>query len=156
MTRKFNESLDFVAKFYREGAFKANLNFITHSRYSWLRRNIAAASVAAIVLAASAAIYLYLSPAIPQPSATQPTETTVDTPVMTAETPQRLEFDDMPLSMVVKEIEKAYNVKISGLPADSDIHLTLSYEGNAYELIDTINQILDTNLKVEQNNQVEQ
>lgn len=75
---------------------------------------------------------------------------------MTAETPQRLEFDDMPLSMVVKEIEKAYNVKISGLPADSDIHLTLSYEGNAYELIDTINQILDTNLKVEQNNQVEQ
>ena len=57
----------------------------------------------------------------------------------------------MPLSSVVAEIENAYNVEISGLDeTDRDQRLTLSYEGNAAELVSAINEILGTQLTVEQ------
>jgi hypothetical protein len=44
-----------------------------------------------------------------------------------------------------------YDVKITNVPENSDdIRLTLGYEGNAEDVVATINDLLGTNLAVEQ------
>lgn len=61
-----------------------------------------------------------------------------------------LEFDDAPLDEVVERIENTYNVRIIDLPSDRSQRLTLSFEGNVEELVDAINEVLSTDMKVEE------
>ena len=60
----------------------------------------------------------------------------------------RLEFTDASLKDVVKKIESVYEVRIVNVP-DTDIRLTLSYEGTAEDLISTINELEGTQMRVE-------
>lgn len=62
-----------------------------------------------------------------------------------------IDFDNASLITVVAEINKVYGVEVTNIPTDAAAHhLTLHYEGNAVDLIERINEILDTNLEIRQ------
>lgn len=151
MTEKFKKSLSFVVSHYRPEAFVPRGRYV--SPRPWWRRMSVAASIAAGVLVASALVY---NAVIDRPSAaveqSQAPAVRHDhsAPVATAQTVQRLEFADMPLSQVIDSVQTVYNVTIAGMtPDDASRTLTLSYEGNAGDLVAAINEILGTNLTVE-------
>ena len=51
--------------------------------------------------------------------------------------------------MVVEKINETYNVKVTGLPeSPEEYRLSLHYEGTASDLVETINEILGTELTV--------
>ena len=148
---KFEDSMRFVVAHFEKGVFirhKAWDKIMEKNRFNW-RRMLAAASIACAILAASAFIYTSLSPSLHKDAGiidnieTDPS-LTVDGSVSTA----KLEFKDAPLSDVVREIETTYGVSISGLP-ENEPTLTLSYEGSASELVETINDVLNTSLVIE-------
>lgn len=148
---KFQKSIKFVTANYEEGAFsseKAWRKLMLSNTFDW-RRKIAAAAIACVVLAASAFLYTTLKPA----DSLQDKDINAGVEIITPELPSssveaRLEFTDAPLQEVVNSIEKTYGVKISGLP-EKEINLTLSYEGTADDIIETINETLQINLAIE-------
>lgn len=118
----------------------------------WRRRPAVAAAIATGVLAVSAGIYALM----PQHT-TQPPTTATATTVVEQHKPQynekqiaRLEFTDSPLPEVVKSIEQTYGVTIEGYDENSELRLTLSYEGTAADIVETINLTLGTELKIKQ------
>ncbi|MBD5275463.1 MAG: DUF4974 domain-containing protein [Bacteroides sp.] len=56
-------------------------------------------------------------------------------------------FEDASLPDVVKAIEEAYGVKVTGA-TDGQPNLTLSYRGTAEDLTAAINDLLGTNLSI--------
>lgn len=148
---KNDNSLDFVVRYYRKGAFKPRrlgtiVEFVPrHSFFS--RRNIAAACVAtALIASAGIGMYIYTH----QNDSTGTSEIpAVETTATTSKEVHRIEFNNVPLATVVKEIEKTYHVKISSLP-EKQYLLTLSYEGTAEDLVATINELLGTKLEIAQ------
>lgn len=86
-----------------------------------------------------------MTPGTPEPSV--PTENiTTPAPSSTPEI-KRIEFDNRPIAVVAAEIEKVYGVKLGNVP-DDDIRLSLSYEGTAADLVDTINDLLGTEIEI--------
>ena len=151
MTEQMKNSLRFVTRFYSPGALRPDESFITESLPFWKRHAVAASIIGVTLLAAAAAsTYLILNHAQPQPDI-QETETTVspieETPK--TETVKEMKFEDAPLPEVVKAIEKAYVVKVTG-KTEGQPNLTLSYKGTAEDLVAAINDLLGTNLTVEQ------
>lgn len=148
---KFQESIKFVASHYEKGAFSSGnawRRLINSNPFDWKRKFVAAA-IACIVLAASAFIYTTLKPA----DSLQDKDINTGVENTAPELPSssataRLEFTDAPLQEVVSCVEKTYGVKISGVP-DEDIKLTLSYEGTADDIVETINETLQINLVIE-------
>lgn len=142
-TDSFDERLDFVASHYREGAFDADsalrrLGF--RRRPAILRR---AAIIAGAVALTASAVFLgyrdYETSGSEEIPSTQPD--TVSAKVV------RLEFNDAPLSEVTDEVCRVYGVTLANIPV-KEYRLTLSYEGNVYDLIATINELLGTNIVV--------
>ncbi len=153
MTEKIKNSLDFVVRHYRPGAFRRDDSFIRGGRSVWRRRLSVAAAVAGVLLV-SAAVYTYVSKPESKPESApvvQPVSepTAPQTAPDTVNEVKRIEFSDAPLNIVVSEIESTYGVKVAGLSADDANRLTLSYEGTAEELVATINELLGTNLTIE-------
>lgn len=151
MTEKMKKSLQFVTKFYSPGALRPDDSFITEGLPFWKRHTVAA-SIIGITLMAAATVstYLVLNHTQPQPEI-QKTEATVS-PIeetLKTETVKEMKFEDAPLPEVVKAIEKAYGVKVAG-KTEGQPNLTLSYKGNAEDLVAAINDLLGTNLTVEQ------
>ena len=152
--KKINDSFHFVVRFYRPGAFRADRNpsgilYISPVK-SWWRRYGIAASFAGVALLASAIVIGYYA-SHESPSAAPMVEETTTRPVSPAgaeEKIQRIEFTDVPLRQVVAKIEEVYGVKIEGLEPGDTHRLTLSYEGTATDLVDTINDTLGTNLTI--------
>lgn len=155
---KFNESLDFVVRNYKPDLFsgqqkeKVYLAVTGKQRvptFFLSPRRIAAAAVATVLLA-SASCYFYISYSGDKSDASIPRQdnTSIEevAPAMAASAV--IEFNDSPLSEVVREIEKVYGVVITNLP-DKDYRLTLRYEGNADDLVETINELLGIQLKIE-------
>lgn len=152
-------NLDFVLRHYRRGALSAKKAWqqldIPESKPHLLdifagRRAAAAACVAA-VLTASAIMGYHLaenhdsSPAVQQSSAA-----VVPPPVQSETAAPRLEFKNAPLSEVVKTIESTYGVHVDGLGDDGNLRLTLSYQGSERQLVNTINELLGTELSLRQ------
>lgn len=151
MTEKMKNSLRFVTRFYSPGALRPDESFITEGLPFWKRHAVAASIIGVALLAAAAAsTYLVLNHTQPQPDI-QKTETTIspieDTPKQ--DTVKEMKFEDTPLPEVVKAIEKAYGVKVAGM-TEGQPNLTLSYKGTAEDLVAAINDLLGTNLTVEQ------
>lgn len=115
----------------------------------FFKRNVVAASVAAIVLAASASIYYYSKDSQPETEDIS-LQTTLDTTTARNKI-EKIEFHDASLKDVVAEIERVYNVSIANVPA-SDIRVNISYEGTAQDVVETINELLDTNLEISSGN----
>lgn len=157
MTDKFKESLRFVVKYYRPDAFRPNPDLFRFPMPTlpvsrpWWRRTSVAAAIAVGVLAASAFLYYELTPretapALPerqeQPMATAPEPKPETSPS------KRIEFKDTPLPKVAEAIANTYGVEITGIRPGDTTRLTLSYEGTAEDLIDTINELLGTRLRI--------
>lgn len=146
MKDKFEESLSFVVRHYRRGAFRPTMLFVASNRW---RRLAVAASIAFGVIVASACVYL-LTVHEPASSGAETTGPVASAPDEAPEkVSRRIRFDDAPLTRVVDEIENVYGVQVSPVADNDTTRLTLSYEGNAADLLDTINELLGTDLKLE-------
>lgn len=149
MKNKFIDSVDFVARHYRKGAFRPRSYFFGSRMGGLARRWGVAASIAGAALVASACFYTFVlrdaSPAVPAPA---PADVETAAPVTAETRVLRIEFVDAPLADVVAEIENVYGVEVGGIPAGKDYRLTLSYEGTATDLVETINELLGTSLTV--------
>ena len=147
--KKLNESLKFVVNNYDDESFSKSHAWkkLMPPVAFWNVRRIAAASIIAVVVTASAFIYHAAKYGDTPDTVPEKQESPV-APVRGKEFATRIEFKDAALKDVVNKIEEDYQVKIKNIP-ESDVRLTLSYEGTAEELIDVINEIAGTDLKVE-------
>lgn len=141
--------IEFVAKHYRTGKFSADRGWkrigIAGRFWNWKRISAAAAVGVVVVSAAAFAVYEnYFAETTSQ----QHEIINTATPAYMVKS---IDFENAPLPRVIKSIENTYEVRISNLPDEAEeYNLSLHYEGNAFELVETINDILDINLKVEE------
>lgn len=150
---KFENSVNFVAGHYRRDAFiegEAWRRLGIGSRgFFGLGRRAAAAVVIGVVLTASACILTFVVPQIAsKPDSVESVAPVRQTVAAESGDVRRIEFTDARLTDVIAEIERLYGVTVTNIP-EGDYRLTLSYEGNADNLIETINRLLDINLAVE-------
>ena len=105
---------------------------------------MAAAVAALVVLGASAAVFIYVN-GTPVPAPEVPA---VAAPAKDAlRIVHRIEFTDASLDEVVDAVERTYGVKVGNV-TPCEQRLTLSYDGNAADLIGIINEILGTRMTV--------
>lgn len=162
---RFQRETDFVSRHYREGAFRPTLRFGTSLRGFMTPKRWAAAILIAVTLTAGAMIcyrILRTEPA-PQPVPVErpvpaPAPVAEPEPVPEPEKPEpvpeaepevvsRIEFDDTPVSVVARKVEEVYGVRLGNLPAD-DPAVTISYEGNAADLVETLNELLGSEIVI--------
>ncbi|MDE6218606.1 MAG: DUF4974 domain-containing protein [Muribaculaceae bacterium] len=142
-----NEEIDFIARRYRKGRFSPDAGWhrLGIAPVSiWRRYRVAAAVAATVILSATATILYreYRSDNVTQQSVP------VRAVAPLAEV-KVIDFENAPLSEVVKKIETVYNVKVEGVPASTDgYELSLHYEGTPTDLIAVINDILGTEMTV--------
>ncbi|MDE6339261.1 MAG: DUF4974 domain-containing protein [Muribaculaceae bacterium] len=151
-SKEFEEAVDFTAKYYEHGAFMPDLKFVNtvvfHNRRRIVYRWVAAAVGLVTISAAAMFISYHYKDADTQILEPAPVEVQLQTHVYSPERVVHLEFNDAPLTEVVSGVENAYNVKLINVP-EEELHLTLSYEGNAEEFVDMINELLGTDIRVE-------
>lgn len=149
---KLYQSLHFVATFWRKDSFSVD-NALKRlgikNTLRNMRRRVATVVAVVAVLGMSAAIYFSYKESSPQPVPAEKGSPSVLPSESPLQRRVRMEFTDATLDEVVKEIEHAYGVKIENIP-DEEIRLTLCYEGNASDLIATINELLGTHLKIKE------
>ncbi|MDE7081882.1 MAG: DUF4974 domain-containing protein [Muribaculaceae bacterium] len=143
-----NKDIDFIARRYRKGRFDADTGWsglgLTPPPSRWKRYRVAAAVAATVVLSATAALIYHTYRAVEMP------HHTVQTPAINSLVEVKvIDFENASLAEVVKRIEEVYNVKVGNLPEnDKDYRLSLHFEGTPTDLIDLINDILDTQMTV--------
>lgn len=141
-----DDNIDFVARHYRRGAFSAKAGWRRlgiRPVYS-IYKKIAAAVAVTVVLSATAA-FVYHNYAVDRRNV--PAD--VAEPVQPQYVVRAIDFDDAPLPVVVAEIKKVYGVEVGNMPEDAESYrLSLHYEGNAVDLVATINELLDTNMTI--------
>lgn len=147
---KHDEEIDFIARHYRRGAFASGsaLERIMPGRRSRLR-TVRIAAAAALLIAAGTAAALLITHA----SSTDRAAVTVpqDAPETVADDIKVIDFESTPLTVVADKIREVYGVSVRNLPDDAgDITLSLHYEGSAADLVDTINEILSTQMTIEE------
>lgn len=144
-----NKELKFIACHYRKGLFAVEpaLRRIKGAKSVWWSRTrIAAACTVAAILTATAAVFVHNGYISRNESSSIEAE---QTSVATAHTVRVIDFEEAPLTHVVEKIREVYGVEVTGLPADPDQYtLSLHYEGTAIDLVETINDILDTEMTV--------
>lgn len=146
-----NKDIKFIVRHYRKGMFAAEpalrrIKGITTAW--WTRSRIAAACIGATILTASAAFFVHQNY-----FSTYPIEMEQISPssIPAAQIVRAIDFEDAPLPVVVAKIKEVYGVDVVNLPADAaDYSLSLHYEGSALDLIDTINDILDTEMTIQE------
>lgn len=155
--QRFEKDVEFVARHYRKGAFVPRMRFVAPT-LSWWRepKRWAAAALIAVTLAAGAMIcYRVLTAEKPAP-APKPilieepaSEPVVEEPAEEKPAPavERIEFTDTPVSTVARKVEEVYGVRLGNLPAD-DPSITISYEGTAADFVDTLNELLGSNITI--------
>ena len=147
---KLDREIGFIAKYYKAGLFNTErtLRKIKPAvRKIWSWQRIAVASCIFIVIAASAALFI-LNPFYSEK--TTDTENIITPQIPLEAISKVIDFDDTPLPIVIQQINSVYNVEVTNLPDDADNYrLSLHYEGNVVDLIETINEILGINLQIE-------
>lgn len=144
-----DNDIEFVAKHYQTGKFNADRGWkklgIVGRFWNWKR--ISAAAAVGVVVASAAAFAVYEN----YFAETTPKQEEIINTAAPAYMVKAIDFENAPLPRVIESIENTYEVKISNIPDDAeDYNLSLHYEGNAFELVETINDILDINLKIEE------
>lgn len=144
-----DKDIRFIARHYRKGLFAVEpaLRRIKGTKgLWWTRTRIAAACTAAAILTATAAVFIHngyfstIEPAMPE---------TEQNTLPAAEIVRVIDFEEAPLTRVVAKIREVYGVEVTDLPENPDSYvLSLHYEGSAIDLVETINDILDTDMKV--------
>lgn len=144
-----NKDIDFIARRYRAHRFNAAAGWkklgLGHGAL-WRRWRVAA-SIAAVAVLSASAVLIYNVVRTPAPQQAAPAVEIVAPDAMAVKV---IDFENAPLTAVVEKINEVYGVKVTGLPArPDDYRLSLHYEGTAADLVETINDILGTDLKVE-------
>lgn len=142
------ENLNFVANHYRKGKFNADRGWkrIGIVRRFWNGKRISAAAAVGVVVVSAAAFAVYEN----YFSETTPQQEVITNTAYPAYMVKAIDFENAPLPSVIESIENTYEVRITNIPEDAErYNLSLHYEGNAFDLIETINDILDINLMVE-------
>ena len=144
-----DKDLRFIARHYRKGMFKVQpaLRRIKGTKAVWwTRARIAAACTIAAILTATAAIFVHNG----YFSSDHQTIRDIEQPAVKATHVVRvIDFEEAPLTDVVAKIREVYGVEVTGLPDNPDRYrLSLHYEGSALDLVETINDILDTDMTV--------
>ena len=145
-----NREIDFIAKYYKEGLFnadKALRRIKPNIRKAWSWPRIAAVSSVIIVLGAAAALLIrnsyYSKPTVE-------IENTSSPKIPLESVSKVIDFDDAPLPVVIDRINSVYDVEVMNIPVNADDYrLSLHYEGNVVDLLETINEILGTDLEIE-------
>ncbi|MBO4995321.1 MAG: hypothetical protein J6C78_05080 [Muribaculaceae bacterium] len=146
-----NNDIKFIASRYRKGRFAVDPALrrlgITPRRW-WTPVKIAAAAAIAVVMTATAAMiyHNYSIDRIPEaPQAATPAPSAQSLAIKV------IDFEDTPLPQVVEKIKEVYGVTVTNIPSNADQYrLSLHYEGTAKDLTDTINDILGTDLKIDE------
>ena len=114
----------------------------------WTRTRIAAACTIAAILTATAAVFVhqrYLARPAAEPEQTQ------SSTIPATQTVRTIDFENAPLPTVVEKIREVYGVEVVDMPADAaEYSLSLHYTGSARDLIEAINDILDTDMKIQE------
>lgn len=145
------KEINFIAKRYQDGKFSVDkgwkrLNIKPISR--WKRIRIAASIACVIVLSATAAvIYHQYSMKTEQAQSTKENIEAIS-PIQAVKI---IDFECSSLPDVISEIKEVYGVEVVNLPENAEeYHLSLHYEGNAADLVATINDILGTQMIVKE------
>lgn len=165
-----DKEIKYIAERYRSGRFSAdkawrrmaissqsredNMEFSSLSRWKRfanssavkLRRyRVAAVAGSIIVLTATAAL-VYRHYAVSEPIPTEIVQPATESPALAVKI---IDFEETPLPIVIERIQEVYGVEIANIPTNAnDYRLSLHYVGTAVDLIDTINDILDTDMTV--------
>ncbi|MDE6479872.1 MAG: hypothetical protein K2L45_06330 [Muribaculaceae bacterium] len=146
-----NKNINYITKHYKEGLFdveSALLRIKQSAPKWWTRSRIAAACIGAVVLTATAAVFVHKS-YFWQPA--NDTEIIQPTNIPASEIIRSIDFENAPLPTVVQKIREVYGVEVTDMPADaSEYSLSLHYVGSATDLVETINDILDTDMKIQE------
>lgn len=142
------EEIRYVARRYKPGRFNADkgwrrLGIAPSFRLRRLR--VAAAVAGAVVLSATAAFVFHRYNNVGVQEAAVPVQETVAPELVV----RVIDFEDTPLPVVVGRINEVYGVEVMNMPEDAgEYTLSLHYEGNAADLVETINDILGTQMYV--------
>lgn len=144
---KENNDYDFVARHYRHGAFNTGKAWrrLGIGGHTWWTRTRIAACVAVFMAVSATATLLIRNSYYQDPAAVEAAGAMDASP----EDVRVIDFDGATLTAVIQEVRKVYGVEVAGVPENADdMHLTLHYEGDAESLVETINEILGTELKI--------
>lgn len=145
------EEVTYIAKRYRRGKFSADKGWKRLNikpAFKWSGLKIAAAVASVVVLSATAAVIYH------QYELKDTTDKTVNESVKPAASPEAvkvIDFENTPLPTVISKIKEVYGVEVINVPDNAgEYHLSLHYEGNAVDLVATINDILETQMSVKE------
>jgi len=146
---KNDEIIIAIARQYRNGAFSVKDGWkrlgIGPATW-WSAKKIAAAAAIAVVISATAGIFIHKNLQKPVSAEIIPSESIEPRYAVCV-----IDFEDAPLPIVLETIKETYNVEIINIPNNADTYkLTLHYEGNADDLVDTINEILGTGIAIKE------
>ncbi|MCH5318358.1 MAG: hypothetical protein J1E38_01445 [Paramuribaculum sp.] len=146
----FEKETGFIARHYRAGLFRvepALRKIKPLVRVWWTLPRVAAASILLAVIGATAAILVHNGYFAEKPVSAIEQQTSDPTP--SEMVVHSIDFDGATLPVVIEKIKAVYGVDVTGLPENAEEYrLTLHYEGSAIELIETINEILDTEITI--------
>lgn len=144
------EEITYIATRYSRGKFSVDKGWLKlkiSTERKWTRLKIAAAISAVVILSATAAV-IYHRHEMNGDAPVRPVQESV-APTSPLEVVKVIDFEDTPLTAVIYKIKEVYGVEVVNVPDNAgDYRLSLHYEGDAVDLIDTINDILDTQMSV--------
>lgn len=143
------EEVSYIAKRYRKGKFSVDKGWKRLNikpAFKWSGLKIAAAIATVVVLSATAAVIYHQYDLNTSPD-------NQDKEVVKSVEPLKvvkvIDFENTPLPTVISKIKEVYGVEVVNVPDNaSDYNLSLHYEGNAIDLVATINDILETQMTV--------
>ncbi len=145
----FSDSVSFVARHWRRGAFPQRevLADITGRRFLFMSRRVAAAVIAVAAAGCAVAAFLWYSHASrpPEHAPVVPREHVAAPPPRHAV--RRIELLDASMRQIAGEVREVYGVELVNLPSD-DARLTLSYEGTADDFVATVNDLLGSDIRI--------
>lgn len=144
-----DKDIYYIARHYHKGLFNTSSalrRVRTKSGLRWTGAKTIAASALIAVVGATAAVMIrnnYLA------SSSEVLEQSQDTPIAPETISRTIDFEDIPLPVVIEKIKEVYGVEVTGLPDNAESYrLSLHYEGTAVDLVETINDILDTDMRI--------
>lgn len=146
-----DREIDFVAKRYRQNKFSVHKawNRLGVKHVTKYRRIGAAAATAGIIILSATAAVVYHT------YYSKPVPTVLDTQKQSAdilkESVRIIDFENTPLPTVILKIKEVYGVEIADIPDNaSQYRLSLHFEGNVVDLVDAINDLLETQMSVKE------
>ena len=143
------DEIKFVASHYEEGRFdkeQALKRIMPIRKPWWTRAKIVAAMAGIVALSATAAVLIDHWQAGQEIETVQEPDTEVRYIMQAVRT---IDFEDAPLPVVVAEIKNVYGVEVDNIPDNAaGYSLSLHYEGTAADLVETINDILGTDMTI--------